>query len=259
MTKDARWVGGEPRSMAEMTAAGPALVAFIDFAQLNSVRTIPYIEEWRRRYEPEGLTVLLVQVSRFPYLADTEAIERGISELGTAAACLIDDSRAMWTEYGCEGWPSLFLWALGGSLRWVQFGEGLYEATEEAIQDELREMNVLRTLPPTMEARRSTDAAGATVIAPTEELFPAGDRAWRPEIDGDGFVVEYEAGGTHVTAEGLGTISLALDGEALGMVSIDGPGLYDLTDHTRHGHHSLEIEIEGDVSIWSVSFSTGIP
>ena len=33
------WVGQEPESMPALTAGGPALVHFIDFAQLNSVRT----------------------------------------------------------------------------------------------------------------------------------------------------------------------------------------------------------------------------
>ena len=41
-----RWIGTEPESMPALTAGGPALVQFIDFAQLNSVRTLPYLNEW---------------------------------------------------------------------------------------------------------------------------------------------------------------------------------------------------------------------
>ena len=41
--------------MPVATAAGPALVHFFDFAQLNSVRTLPYVVEWARRYGPDGL------------------------------------------------------------------------------------------------------------------------------------------------------------------------------------------------------------
>ena len=40
------WIGDEPESMPALTAGGPALVHFLDFAQLNSVRTLPYLAEW---------------------------------------------------------------------------------------------------------------------------------------------------------------------------------------------------------------------
>ena len=52
-----RWAGEAPGSMAEMTAGGPVLVWFFDFAQLNSVRTLPYVVEWAEplsRARPDG-------------------------------------------------------------------------------------------------------------------------------------------------------------------------------------------------------------
>ena len=63
----------------------------------------------------------------------------GLDRLGVGFPVAIDAERALWHSYGCEGWPSLFLWSLGGALRWFHFGEGEYAATEEAIQAELRE------------------------------------------------------------------------------------------------------------------------
>ena len=47
---DLAWVGTEPESMPALTAGGPALVHFVEYAQLNSVRTLPYLAEWQRRY-----------------------------------------------------------------------------------------------------------------------------------------------------------------------------------------------------------------
>ena len=60
------WVGTEPESMPSLTAGGPALVHFLDFAQLNSVRTLPYLREWSRRYREAGLSVIGVQSPRSP-------------------------------------------------------------------------------------------------------------------------------------------------------------------------------------------------
>lgn len=52
------WVGKAPRSMPVATAGGPVLVHFFDFAQLNSVRTLPYVSEWARRYAGNDLTTI---------------------------------------------------------------------------------------------------------------------------------------------------------------------------------------------------------
>ena len=64
--------------MPEMTAAGPVLVHFFDVAQLNSVRSIPYVVEWHHRYAGHGLTVLGVHSPRFPFTKPEEAIGAGV-------------------------------------------------------------------------------------------------------------------------------------------------------------------------------------
>src|SRR4029077_13061422 len=170
------------------TAGGPVLVHFFDFAQLNSVRTLPYVSEWARRYGPQGLTTIGVQAPRFPFGAEPGAVAAGLEHLGVEFPVAIDADRRLWHAYGCEGWPSLFLWKLGGALAWFHFGEGEYRASEEAIQAELREQDALRPLPDPMGPLRPTDSPGARVMPPSEELFP-GD----PEEDQ--LKISYEAGG----------------------------------------------------------------
>ena len=167
--------------MPVLTAGGPALVHFLDFAQLNSVRTLPYVAEWDRRYREAGLRTIGVQAPRFPFGADPEAVSAGLERLGVGFPVAIDAGRALWHSYGCEGWPSLFLWSLGGALSWFHFGEGDYAGTEEAIQAELREQDALQDLPAPLAPLRATDAPGARVMAPSPEVFPGGswDRAQR--------------------------------------------------------------------------------
>ena len=127
--------------MAELTAAGPVLVHFWDPTQLNSVRALPYVAEWNRRYSPHGLTTLGIHSPRFALTADAEVATGAIERLEVEHAVALDVDYAIWHDYGCIGWPSLFLWGQGGSLRWAHRGEGEYRATEEAIQDELRELD----------------------------------------------------------------------------------------------------------------------
>jgi hypothetical protein len=255
------WIGEAPRSMPVATAAGPVLVHFFDFAQLNSVRTLPYVCEWARRYEPHGLTTIGVQAPRFPFGAERGAVAAGLERLGVELPVAIDADRRLWHAYGCEGWPSLFLWKTGGALAWFHFGEGEYRATEEAIQAELRETDALRDLPTPMEPLRPTDEPGAKVMPPTPELFPgdAWEKPWVAGEDGDELEVEYEAGGAFATVEGTGELAFDLDGSALDPISISGPTLYALTEHPRHEQHRLTLRPSADLHIWSISFSAGVP
>ena len=255
------WIGEPPRSMPIATAAGPALVHFFDFAQLNSVRTLPYVAEWARRYAPHGLTTIGVQAPRFPFGAEREAVASGLARLGVDFPVAIDADRRLWQAYGCEGWPSLFLWKLGGALAWFHFGEGEYRGTEEAIQAELREQDALRELPAPMDPLRPSDAPDAKVMPPTPEIFPGGswERPWTAGEDGEELEIPYAAGGAHATVEGEGEIAVAFDGEARNEVVIDGAGLYPLAEHDRHEAHTLALRPSPGLRIWSVSFSAGIP
>jgi hypothetical protein len=251
------WVGAAPESMPALTAGGPALVHFFDFAQLNSVRTLPYLIEWERRYRDTGLSVIGVQAPRFPFGADRGVVESGLTCLGVDFPVAIDAGRDLWHSYGCEGWPSLFLWRQGGALAWFHFGEGDYLGTEMAIQAELREMDALRELPEPMPPLRATDGPGARVLAPTPEVFPGG--SWEEPWRGEELVLEYEAGGAYITVEGQGEIALELDGSPLDPVVVDESGLYPLVEHPKHEGHKLNIRPSSSLKVWSFSFAAGVP
>jgi hypothetical protein len=255
------WVGTEPESMPSLTAGGPALVHFLDFAQLNSVRTLPYLNEWSRRYREAGLSVIGVQSPRFPFAAEPAAVAAGLRALGVEFPVAIDAEHDLWSAYGCEGWPSLFLWSLGGALSWAHFGEGEYLETEIAIQEELREIDALRELPEPMAPLRPGDAPGARVMAPSAELFPGGswERAWTAGEDGEALALDYQAGGAFATIEGGGEIQIEIDGEWRQSLSSGDAGLYTLAEHPSHEAHSLVLHPTPGLRIWSVSFAAGVP
>jgi hypothetical protein len=251
------WIGEAPESMPALTAPGPVLVHFFDYAQLNSVRTLPYLIEWDRRYREAGLTTIGVQAPRFPFGADAGNVESGLGTLGVEYPVVIDAERELWLAYGCEGWPSLFLWATGGALSWFHFGEGEYLATEMAIQEELRESEALRSLPEPMDPLRPSDSPGAKVMPPTPELFPGG--SWEQPWIGGELQIDYEAGGAHATIEGEGMLTVTIDGSDTRQLEVDGAHLYELTRHERHQAHQLKLEPSPGLRIWSVSFAAAIP
>jgi hypothetical protein len=255
------WVGAEPSSMPALTAGGPAIVHFLEYAQLNSARTLPYLAEWHRRYREAGLSVIGVQAPRFPFAAEPDNVAAELARSGVSFPVAIDAEHELWAAYGCEGWPSLFLWSLGGALSWVHFGEGEYRETEEAIQAELRELDALRELPEPMAPLRPSDAPGARVIPPTPEIFPGGswERPWIAGEDGEDLALDYQAGGAFATVEGEGEIAVEIDGEWRTLTPDPTPGLRALAEHPRHEAHSLVLRPAPGVKIWSLSFAPGVP
>ena len=254
------WLNGAaPPRMSELAATGPVLVHFFDFAQLNSVRALPYVLEWHRRYSPLGFTVLGIHSPRFRFSGERETAAAGIAGLGVEHPVAIDSDYAIWHDYGCKGWPSLFLWARGGALAWAHFGEGEYQATEEAIQAELRADDLTVELPAPMEPLRATDAPGALVAPPSEEVFPGGSPAegWEPGPGDDRIEVEYAAGGAYVVAERGGALRAGLDGAVLEPVC--GSGLIPVAEHPSHERHRLTIEASPGARVWAISFAPGMP
>ena len=255
------WVGGEPPAVERLTAAGPVLVHFFDLAQLNSVRALPYVIDWRERYRDVGLKVIGVHTPRYGFTREPEAVASGVARLGVSHPVAVDSDFGVWHDYGCEGWPSLFLWARGGVLTWFHFGEGEYEATEAAIREALDAARPEAELPAGGEPLRATDAPGALVIPPSDEIFPGGspNDPWRASPERPALELEYAAGGVHAALDGEGELAVALDGGEQRPITVGAPGLYALAEHPRHEAHRVELRPSGGLGVWSVCFAPGVP
>lgn len=255
-----RWLNRDkPPKMAELTAAGPVLVLFWDPTQLNSMRALPYVGEWNRRYAPLGLTTLGIHSPRFAFTADGDVAAEAVERLGVEHPVALDVDYVIWHDYGCIGWPSLFLWGQGGALRWAHRGEGEYRATEEAIQDEFRELDVTTQLPAPMEPLRPTDEPGVLLPVPTPEIFPGGSPAqpWVASGGNSSLEFEYEAGEAWVVADGEGFVSVTIDGNRDAPVQVPPAGLVKLAGSGRHEPHRIALDASEGVRVWAISFAPG--
>lgn len=247
--------------MAALTAMGPVLVHFFDPTQLNSVRALPYISEWHRRYGELGLETLAIHSPRFAFTAAEETAIDAIERLDIEHAVALDLDYAIWHDYAPKGWPSLFLWGRGGALRWAHEGEGEYRATEEAIQEELRLSDITAELPLPMDPLRPEDAPALLLPAPTPEVLPGGSatQPWVPEVGGSPMIIEYSAGEAWVVADGEGEMRVAVDSEPVSPITVPPSGLARLAGTGPHETHRVEIDVPEGVRVWAFSFSPGLP
>jgi hypothetical protein len=254
------WIGDEPRAIERLTARGPALVHFIDVGHLSSVRTLPYLAAWHERYVSWGLSVIAVNSPRFPFTAEPSKLAAAARRLELPFPLAADSERTIWRGYRPPGWPSLFLWGRGGTLLWYHFGEGEYADTEAEIRSQLAGDGDESGLPEPIALLRATDAPDARLVPPTPEVFPGGDpsRPWRTESGQPPLELRYEGAGAAVTLDGAGELEYAVDDEPRGL-EISSPGLYELTEHERHGAHRLRLRPSPGLEVWCVAFAPGPP
>jgi hypothetical protein len=245
--------------MAELTAAGPVLVHFFDIAQLNSLRALPYLVAWDERYRDAGLTTLGVHSPRFGFTKRPELLAPALERLGVRHPVADDSSYSIWHDYGCEGWPSLFLWGQAGPLRWFHFGEGEYAETEGAIAEELARIDSQFVAPPPLEPLRPSDATGARVMSPSPEIVPGGSFTEGLSLGEGPIELEYAAGGAHAAVDGTWELRVSIDGAEARTVPVEAPGLFDLAVHPRHEEHRLRLEGDAGLDLYSVAFSAGVP
>jgi hypothetical protein len=243
-----------------LVAARPVLVHFFDLAQLNSVRTLPYLRAWHERYRGDGLAVIGIHSPRFPFTQATDVVAGACARLGIDWPVAVDREFTVWKLYEPHGWPALFLWARGGALRWYHLGEGDYADTEREIQAALAPDDG-RDWPEPVEPIRPSDAPGAKVIPPTPELFPGGSTE-EPWVAGEGratIELEYEAGGAYAATDGDGEIAISVDGAESEPIAVSEPGLQELTVHDSTELHALKLTPSPGLRVYSIQFAAGVP
>jgi hypothetical protein len=100
---------------------------------------IPSLREWHNKYANQGLIVIGNHFPEFDYERDLNNLKDAIQRLDVPYAVAQDNDGGTWQVYRTRYWPSLFLIDKRGHLRYTHIGEGAYPATEQAIQDLLKE------------------------------------------------------------------------------------------------------------------------
>src|SRR6476619_1353513 len=124
------WVNVAPLRM-DRQLGRPVLIEFWDFCRVNSLRTLPYVGEWHRRYADDGLRVIGVHSPGFEPSSREDSVREAVTRLGVEHPVVIDGRLEIWDLYGNEGWPARYLFDQRGILFDVHMGEGAHGAVGE--------------------------------------------------------------------------------------------------------------------------------
>jgi hypothetical protein len=217
--------------MNTLMGRGVALVEFWDHARINSLRTLPYLLEWHRRYSDAGLRVIGVHTPGYSFGRDRDVVARAVERLEIPYAVALDPDYEVWRLYGNKGWPGRYLFDRTGRLRLVHYGEGEYEDTERAI-GELLEIDVEPMAP-----LRPEDAPGVLLAPQTADIALPADRhrleLVRDWTDGEDWIAAADAGAAAAFSYTAGAAYAALSEggiepglyEVEGTVEAESPGL----------------------------------
>jgi hypothetical protein len=231
--RDLPWVNVAPLRMDKQIGR-PVLVEFWDACRANSMRTLPYVREWHRRYADAGLRVIGVHTAGFPPSEREEGVRAAAARLGIDWPVVVDVEAQVWRLYENQGWPARYLWDQRGHLFEYHYGEGAYDETERAIQE------LLDVDGEVVEPLRPEDAPGA-------ELAPQS-----PDREGP-WSGSYAAGGVWAVLDGTGTVRA--NGRE---IEVAGPGAYPLLEHERHTEGELALEVGEGATCWGVQFTPGV-
>jgi cytochrome c biogenesis protein CcdA/thiol-disulfide isomerase/thioredoxin len=115
------------------------LIDFWTYTCINCIRTFPHLKAWDSEYRDDGLTIVGVHAPEFPFEKDAGNVADAVEQNGIEYPVAQDNDLATWSAYGNQYWPAKYLIDANGQVRYVHFGEGEYEQTEQAIRTLLRE------------------------------------------------------------------------------------------------------------------------
>lgn len=164
------WLNSPPLTLAGLRGR-IVLVDFWDYTCINCLHTLPYLQEWHRRYEAAGLTILGVHAPEFDFAHSAERVMEAVQSLGIDYPVAQDNAFKTWNGFANRAWPAKYLIDAQGYIRAFHHGEGVYAEMERQIQALLLELDPILNLPEPMAPVRAMDQPGAACYRPTPELY----------------------------------------------------------------------------------------
>jgi len=116
------------------------LVNFWTFSCINSLRALPYLRDWAKKYRDSGLVVIGVQTPEFAFEKDVTNVRQALAALDVEYPVAIDNDYGIWRAFANDAWPAFYFIGADGRLRHRVLGEGGYDESERLIQQLLSEV-----------------------------------------------------------------------------------------------------------------------
>ncbi len=111
------------------------LLEFWTTSSVNSLHTIPYLNQWQEKYKDQGLLIVTVHTPRFEFEKSKSVVDKVAHDNNMISPIVMDTEYNTWAAYKNTVWPHLYLIDLNGRIVYDHAGEGAYEATHAKIEE----------------------------------------------------------------------------------------------------------------------------
>lgn len=132
------WLNSPPLT-AEALKGKVVLVDFWTFDCINCRRSLPYVNQWAKKYARDGLVVIGVHTPEYAFEKVIGNVRDQVGKLGIEYPVAIDNDYRIWRAFDNQFWPAHYFFDATGKVRYSHFGEGRYENQEQVIQALLAE------------------------------------------------------------------------------------------------------------------------
>lgn len=164
------WFNSEPIILSA-NRGNIFLINFWDATDQNSLRSLPYMKEWFRRYSDYGLILIGVHTPKFPFAKEPAFVQRSISRNEIKYPIILDNDFLVGNLFRTRLLPSCYLIDKSGFIRYIQEGEGSYHSLESAIQYLLADAGYRGEFPEILKPIREEDKQGVHCYKSSPEIF----------------------------------------------------------------------------------------
>jgi cytochrome c biogenesis protein CcdA/thiol-disulfide isomerase/thioredoxin len=132
------WLNSTPLT-AEALRGKVVLVDFWTYDCINCQRSMPYVNQWAKKYAKDGLVVIGVHTPEYAYEKLIGNVRRAVQAMDISYPIAVDNNYAIWRAFNNQYWPAHYLIDAKGQVRFSHFGEGRYEDQEQVIRQLLEE------------------------------------------------------------------------------------------------------------------------
>ncbi len=143
----AAWINSPPLNVSQLKGK-VVLIDFWTYSCINCIRSIPHLEAWEKAYGNNGLVIIGVHTPEFEFEHNLTNVQNAVKRFNITYPVALDNNYGTWDAYSIEYWPADYLIDKNGDIRYVVFGEGGYNQTEEVIRELL--LNAGYTIQPNL-------------------------------------------------------------------------------------------------------------
>src|ERR687885_2501161 len=100
------------------------LVYIWTYTCINSIRPMPYIDDWNQKYSDKGLVIVGVHSPEFQFEKKYSNVKDAVQRFGIKYPVILDSDHGTWNAYGNNYWPRYYLIDTQGYIRYDYIGEG---------------------------------------------------------------------------------------------------------------------------------------